>query len=236
VPGAVDIGWVLVVDDDDLFRRRACRTLERWVPCRSASNPLEALALASENPGLVAAIVDLTLCAPPAALAEDLPNGVDNVAIPLRLALPSLDIRIVSDAVARFPGGVERVSNAGFAFMHKGNAEVLDHLGPFYARMAEDERRRAVEAQTLAGVVDLGCNHKLSVRQMEILMLKAQNLNNEQVAHTLGLSVKTIEHHSALATQKTGRSLREWAQEITPTSRTSGSPSRRPGNGRGSRP
>ena len=234
--GGVDLGWVLVVDDDELFRRHACRTLERWVSCRPASSPSEALALADEHAGLVGALVDLVLGRVPDFLPEDIPNGVDDVAIPLRSMHPAIDIRILSGAVIDFRGALARASKAGLGFMTKCDVEDLDALGPVFRRAAEDDARRRAEHRVDAAVERLGAAHQLTDRQTQIVRLKARNLTNEQIASSLGLSVKTIEHHSTQAVQKTGRSLREWARDITPTSRTSSSPPRRSGNGRGSPP
>lgn len=221
--GGAEAGWLLVVDRDELFRRRVVDLLTSSVPCRSTASPREALALACEHPGLVAAIVDLVVDPSPGDLPEDTRNGLDHVAIPLRWMFPRLDIRVVGAAAAEFPGGTERVSDEGFSFMHKRSVEVLGRLGPVFAGRAEEEQRRSVEAQTLARVVDLASTHGLSLRQMEILMLKAQNLSNEQVAHALALSVKTVEDHSAKAKAKTGgRSLRELAREVAFDGRASG--------------
>jgi ATP/maltotriose-dependent transcriptional regulator MalT len=77
------------------------------------------------------------------------------------------------------------------------------------ADRASESRRAAREAlRSLGAALPMERNELLSPRETEVLRLVARGLSNEDIAHTLVLSVRTVERHVANLYRKIGASGR----------------------------
>jgi DNA-binding NarL/FixJ family response regulator len=72
-----------------------------------------------------------------------------------------------------------------------------------------------------ARLAELRASGALSGRQLEILVLQVQGASHGDIARVLGITAKTIEHHSREAKVRTGKSLFEHAHDlVADTART----------------
>jgi DNA-binding NarL/FixJ family response regulator len=98
----------------------------------------------------------------------------------------------------------------------KRAVEILDALG---ARPMAMRLRRQLRAEGVRGL-KRGANRStrrnaagLTVRELEVLTLVAQNLSNAAIARRLYLSAKTIDHHASAILAKLGIASRREAAD-----------------------
>ncbi|HYC08053.1 MAG TPA: LuxR C-terminal-related transcriptional regulator, partial [Steroidobacteraceae bacterium] len=102
------------------------------------------------------------------------------------------------------------------AGLRKRALEIFDSLG---ARPMAQRLRRQLKAEGVRGL-KRGANRStranaagLTVRELEVLALVAQDLSNAAIARRLYLSAKTVDHHASAILSKLGIASRREAAE-----------------------
>lgn len=92
---------------------------------------------------------------------------------------------------------------------------LLDGLGARQAawRLRRDLRRRGVRVPRGPIRTSSANPHRLTVRQLEVLVLLADGLTDAEIAGRLSLSVKTVGHHVSAVLAKTGATSRRRAAD-----------------------
>lgn len=180
---------VFIVDDDAAVRR-SLTTLLQASGYRAEAFGSAAAFLASytpDRPGCV--VVDLRM------------PHVNGFSLQSRIHKRGLEIPIIFlSAHGDVPAAVHAMRSGALAFIEKSadSDELLDRVAEALARdalhRAEAERRQG-EAARLAA---------LTPREREVMALMVEGRTNKEIAHALGISIKTVEIHRARVMQKTG--------------------------------
>lgn len=180
---------VLIIDDDQLFRRSISRILESHGYATAAYESLTDMAAAKDIPRLGCAILDLNL-----------PDS-DGLAIQKRLATlaPALAVIFVS-GFGQVSTSVRAMKAGAIDFLEKPVEEAL--LLPAVERAVERSRRLYQEARELDDL-RLKLEH-LSQREREVFALVTSGLLNKQAAAELGIKEKTVKVHRAQVMAKMG--------------------------------
>jgi len=197
---AAAVKRILLVDDHELVRTAiagALESLEGFEVVGQASSASEALALAvSLRPDLVLMDVDM-----PGVICFD-------AVARLRERMPELRVIFLSAYFYdHYIEGALRVGASGYV-VKGGPLEVLfDALrtvaegGAYYSQevrarlVLTDEHPRLAPGPETRGST-------LTTREVEVLSYLARGLSKKEIARTMGISVKTIEHHSASVMKK----------------------------------
>lgn len=197
---AAGLRRILLVDDHELVRTAIAGAIARLVGFEvvgQAASADEAMALALDlRPDLV--LMDV-----------DMPGVICFEAVArLRARMPELRVIFLS---AYFHDhhieGALRVGARGYV-VKGGPLEVLfDALravsegGEYYSREVRERLAFDGERPRLAEKTETRAS-TLSPREVDVLRYVARGLSKKEIARTMGLSVKTIEHHSASVMRK----------------------------------
>lgn len=199
------IGWVLVADDDPSWTKLLRSRLGDLVPIRVAHDVRQARALVHQ-PGLVAAIVDGVL-----DHKADLPDGVDDVAIPAKRLHPDAQICVMSSACDM--AALRRAQRAGCLIATKDLP-------------IEEVRRMAKEWRSIVRVTDAATERierdlhdfmsrgVLTVPQAEHVRLAARGVSYVAIARELECSRQSVEAMSRRVQQSTGLTTMALAHEL----------------------
>ena len=143
-----------------------------------------------------------------AMVAEAIGAALDrfDAIVPLAAVTTALQAEQLGDRVdaAALDVGLAGVKQAAARLRRRGVRVVLITDGRDEPRGAEAERRVSLRAPVAAlasalvpGVRNGAGSSQLTNREREILGLVAQGLAAKQVARSLGISLKTVEHHKA---------------------------------------
>jgi DNA-binding NarL/FixJ family response regulator len=187
---------VLLVDDHELVRSAlagAIEGLEGFVVCAQAGRAEEAIALAVEaRPDVLVMDIDM-----PGMICFD-------AVARIRARRPELRVIFLSAFFNdRYIEEALRVGAAGYVVKGGPLSVLFDALravaagGDYFsaevrARIAGPGRETGTRASTL------------TERQVEVLRYVARGLSKKEIARTMGLSVKTVEHHCGNVMDKLG--------------------------------
>jgi DNA-binding NarL/FixJ family response regulator len=178
---------VMLVDDHEMVRSalaNAIAGLEGFVVCGQAERADEALARAADaRPDVLVMDIDM-----PGMICFD---AVER----LRATHPAVRVIILSAFFHdRYIDEALRVGAAGYVV--KGGP--LDDLFDALRAVAGGESYFSAEVRSrMAGPRPEACTRAatLTERQLEVLRYLARGLSKKEIASTMGLSVKTVEHH-----------------------------------------
>ena len=191
---------ILIADDHDVMREGTRAVIERqpgWEVCGTATTGREAVAEAIRlEPNIV--IMDMSM--------SDL-NGLD-AAVRIKRRLPRTEILMFTahetDELIRevFEVGVK-------SFIFKSDAHIylidaiqsLSEHKPFFTSKVSEIL--FADILNRSGATSNGSpGQRLSAREREIVQLLSQGGSNKEVAHALGISVRTAETHRASILRK----------------------------------
>lgn len=199
------VGWVLVADDDPLWTKLLVARLGDIVPIRVAHDVRAARGLL-EQEGLVAALVDGIL-----HHAADLPDGVDDIAIPAKRRHPDAQICVMSSACTI--DALRRAQRAGCLIATKDLP--LNEV----RRMAKEWRStiRVTDAATAAIEDDLETftsRGVLTIPQAEQVRLAARGASYVAISRALECSRQSVEAMSRRVQEATGLTTKGFAYEL----------------------
>ena len=190
---------VLLADDHDVLRAGVRGMLEAggWKVCAEAANGLDAIRLVSELlPDVV--VLDMEM------------GGLDGLSVIRRIKQLQPSIEIVVFTVSDDEFLIRGVLSAGaraFVLKAEGGPTLMEAI-----QKASEHRpfltTRAAEA-VLRGFLttpDEVTETNLTHRERAIVRLLAGGSSNKEIAHALGISVKTVETHRARIMRKLGLS------------------------------
>jgi DNA-binding NarL/FixJ family response regulator len=173
---------VLVVDDHPLFRTGLTRLLETVHDITVVGEAGDGEAAVSRTLELQPDVVlmDLNLPRTPGLEAtRSIVASAPEVAV-LVLTMVADDHSVVAAL---------RVGARGYVLKEAGQDEVLAAIRTVAAGGA------IVGPGLAARLVDRPTGHGLTARESEVLALLAQGMSNPEIAHTLDVSVKTVQNH-----------------------------------------
>jgi DNA-binding NarL/FixJ family response regulator len=185
---------ILVADDHELVRRGIRALLETesgWTVCAEAANGRDAVEMAvATRPDV--AILDISM--------PEL-NGVE-AARQIRRAVPQCQILILTmheseqvlrEALVAGARGFVLKSDAGRNLVTAVDA--LHHHKPFLTPVVTDVVLEDYLRRGTAPVDTEAPHGRLTGREREVLQLLAEGRSSKEVAHSLGISVKTADTH-----------------------------------------
>jgi pimeloyl-ACP methyl ester carboxylesterase/DNA-binding CsgD family transcriptional regulator len=122
-----------------------------------------------------------------------------------RITAPTLVLQSLDDNVNDFSNAVEvsdLIPGARLVAMDSGNHIILDHEPAWTA--FRSEVRAFLEPERRSWSAAAAPVEALSERELEVLCAAADGLDNEAIAGSLGLSVRTVERHLSNAYGKLG--------------------------------
>jgi DNA-binding NarL/FixJ family response regulator len=179
---------LLIADDHELIRdglRARLESVPGWTVCGEAGDGATAVELARKfQPDVV--VLDISM--------PQL-NGVE-AARQIRKASPATEVLILT--IAESETLVRDVLEAGArGFILKTDVEALAAHKPFFTGRVAELVLGGFLDPAQAGTQPDGAGGRLSPREREIAQLLAEAKTNKEVAHHLGVSVKTIDAHRA---------------------------------------
>jgi DNA-binding NarL/FixJ family response regulator len=192
---------ILIADDHDVMRQGIRSVIEResgWEVCGVARHGREAVATAIElKPDIV--VIDMAM--------PEL-NGLD-AAIQILQSLPRTEILMFTahqtDDLVRsaFEEGVKSVifKSEAHQFLVKAIQSLALHK-PFFTNKVSEILFSRILNQTAGERNDSEPGQRLTAREREVAQLLAEGRSNKQVAHALGVSVRTAEAHRASILRK----------------------------------
>jgi len=190
---------VLIVDDHALVRAGIAallRALDGIEVVGEAGDGSAGIALAASlNPDVV--VLDIEM------------EGIDGLEAARRLAAQSPDIRLVMLSMHRDAAFVEQALAAGAsAYLLKGASAAELEIAVRSVARGESYLSPAVSGPVIQNFVgraaERGPLSILTPRQRGVLKLLAEGKANKEIAHELGLSVKTVEYHRAQIQDRLG--------------------------------
>jgi DNA-binding NarL/FixJ family response regulator len=193
---------ILLVDDHDVVRRGLKALLEArdgWTVCGEARSGREAVALAQRLQPQVA-IVDLTM---PGL------NGLDTTRQILKVSACTQVLILTMHYSESLVHELLQVGARGYALKTDGGRDIvaaverlLRHQTYLSAQVSETVMEGFLRAGRGERIEDPGVS--LTPREREIIQLLAEGHRNKNVAHLLGISVKTVETHRSAIMRKIG--------------------------------
>jgi DNA-binding NarL/FixJ family response regulator len=189
---------LLLADDHDVVRagvRAILEAHEGWEVCAVAANGKEAARLADELvPDIV--ILDLEM------------EGLDGVAVTRRIKKQQPQIEVIIFTMHDNDYLIGEVLSAGArAFILKSDSgrtlieaieRAIEHKPFFPAKVSGTLLNSFVQSQ------DKADEPRLTDREIHIVQVLASGKSNKEVAHLLGISIKTVETHRAAVMRKLG--------------------------------
>jgi DNA-binding NarL/FixJ family response regulator len=189
---------ILVVDDHEMVRRGVRALIEDvpgWKVCAEAEDGLAALAAAREfRPDLV--VMDISM---PKL------SGID-VILHLKKLLPSVEIlALTMHESDRIMAPTLRAGARGYLLKRESGEKLLEaiaalsrHESYFSSAVSDTLLRSYLQSDVIPE------REQLTPRERQIVKLVAEGCSNKGIAHTLKVSIKTVETHRAAAMRKVG--------------------------------
>jgi DNA-binding NarL/FixJ family response regulator len=190
---------VLIVDDHVLVRAGIAallRALDGIEVVGEAGDGTSGVALAARlQPDVV--VLDIEM------------EGVDGLEAARRMSAQSPDVRLVMLSMHRDADFVEQALAAGAsAYLLKGASTAELEIAVRSVARGESYLSPAVSGPVIESFVRRGAERgpvsTLTQRQRDVLKLLAEGKANKEIAHDLGLSVKTVEYHRAQIQERLG--------------------------------